>query len=202
MITRLPAPPSQRGYSCRRWGLPHRGPAVRGAVSSPGEKEEDRVYLKHSRRASWRTQSESFLWTRPGHPPRARGRGRNSGCPTPRCRLSPCQGAPRITECAKSVGTKEQCAPGLPRSGGPRSELFPTAPAGPAPGLQGNPVCPRPAGRHLKDPAASVGTIQTSPWVPFGGLGTQGWEGYEAGLRPFSQSLGRLVMTTGYPKDF
>lgn len=69
------SPTSQREYSRRRWGAPHRGPAEHGAVSSPGEKEEDRVYLKHSRRASWRTQSGSFLWTRPGHPPRAKRPG-------------------------------------------------------------------------------------------------------------------------------
>lgn len=75
MMTRLPAPPVNVNTHVGGGGLPHRGPAEHGAVSSPGEKEEDRVYLKHSRRASWRTQSGSFLWTRPGHPPRAKRPG-------------------------------------------------------------------------------------------------------------------------------
>lgn len=42
-------------------------------------------------------------------------------------------------------------------------------------------MCPRPAG-----------TLQTSPRVPFGGLGT--W-GHEVGLE-------KLVRTAGYPKGF
>lgn len=63
-------------------------------MEQSGEKEEDCVCLRHSRRASWRTQSEFLLWTRSRHFTRATGRGQNSGCPTPRCGCSPCHGAP------------------------------------------------------------------------------------------------------------
>lgn len=44
-----------------------------------------------------------------------------------------------------------------------------------------------------------AGTLQTSLWVPFGGLGTRG---HEVGLRPSVQPLEKLVRTAGHPKGF